>query len=107
MSLSTSASQNAAHLIRRNSSTTGTIPLDGSRGPHDLLVLQDARRPRPVHIRAALRVAPARGGAVRGAGLVYHPDGSVEAVRHTLAELSMRDGELARAVIFPPTEAES
>jgi peptidase E len=48
----------------------------------------------------------ARGiGIPRGAGLVYHPDGSVEAVRHTLAELSVRDDELARAVIFPPVQA--
>jgi hypothetical protein len=49
----------------------------------------------------------ARGiGVPRGAGVIYHPDGSVEAVRHTVAELHMRDGELARAVIFPPAQAE-
>jgi cyanophycinase-like exopeptidase len=49
----------------------------------------------------------ARGiGIPRGAGLVYHADGTLEAVRHTLAELTVRDGALASAVIFPPAEAE-
>jgi cyanophycinase-like exopeptidase len=50
----------------------------------------------------------ARGiGIPMGAGLVYHPDGSVEAIRHTLAELTLRDGDVARAVIFPPGESPS
>lgn len=49
----------------------------------------------------------ARGiGIPRAAGLVYHADGTLEAVRHTVAEFTVRDGELASAVIFPPAEAE-
>jgi hypothetical protein len=59
---------------------------------------------------ALAAVVRARGDGARGigipmgAGLVYHPDGSVEAIRHTLAELTLRDGDMARAVIFPPGE---
>jgi cyanophycinase-like exopeptidase len=49
----------------------------------------------------------ARGiGIPRAAGLVYHADGTLEAVRHTVAEFTVRDGEMASAVIFPPAEAE-
>lgn len=61
------------------------------------------------HLAAVVRARGegARGiGIPAGSGLIYHPDGSVEAVRHTLAELHVRDGELARAVIFPPAQAE-
>jgi cyanophycinase-like exopeptidase len=49
----------------------------------------------------------ARGiGIPRAAGLVYHADGTLEAVRHTVAEFTVRDGEMSSAVIFPPAEAE-
>lgn len=49
----------------------------------------------------------ARGiGIPRGGGLVYHADGTLEAVRHPLTELSMRGEGLVSAVIFPPAEAE-
>lgn len=49
----------------------------------------------------------ARGiGIPAGGGLLYHADGTLEGVRHTLAEFTLRDGELASAVIFPPAEGE-
>jgi cyanophycinase-like exopeptidase len=49
----------------------------------------------------------ARGmGIPRGGGLVYHPDGSVEAVRHPVEEMSMSGGALTQAMILPPTRAE-
>ncbi|HEV3052862.1 MAG TPA: Type 1 glutamine amidotransferase-like domain-containing protein [Longimicrobium sp.] len=49
----------------------------------------------------------ARGmGIPRGAGLVYHPDGSVEAVRHPVEEVSVSGGTLVQAMILPPTGAE-
>lgn len=49
----------------------------------------------------------ARGmGIARGAGLVYHPDGAVEAVRYPACELRMEGGELVRALIMPPMRAE-
>jgi hypothetical protein len=49
----------------------------------------------------------ARGlGIPAGGGLVYHADGTLEAVRHTLAEFTLREGELANAVIFPPAGGE-
>lgn len=60
-------------------------------------------------LRAVVR---ARGEGARGigiparGGLVYQADGTLEAVRHTLAEFTHRDGELASAVIFPPEERE-
>jgi cyanophycinase-like exopeptidase len=60
-------------------------------------------------LRAVVRARGegARGiGIPRGAGMVYHADGTLEAVRHTLAEFTVRDGELASAVIFPPEGAE-
>lgn len=62
---------------------------------------------------AALRsVVRARGegargmGIPRGAGLLCHPDRTVEAVRHPVAEVSMAGGELVHAMILPPTRAE-
>lgn len=63
---------------------------------------------------AALRaVVRARGqgargmGIPRGAGLVCHPDGSVEAVRRPVVEVSVTGGgELVQAVIPPPARAE-
>jgi cyanophycinase-like exopeptidase len=62
---------------------------------------------------AALRaVVRARGegargmGISRGGGLVYHPDGSVEAVRHPVEEVSISGGALTQAMILPPTRAE-
>jgi cyanophycinase-like exopeptidase len=49
----------------------------------------------------------ARGiGIPLGAGLVHHPDGSVEAVRHPLHEVTIHDGELVRTLILPPSRAE-
>jgi hypothetical protein len=60
-------------------------------------------------LRAVVRARGdgARGiGIPRGGGLVYHADGTLEAVRHPVTELSMRGEELVSAVIFPPAEAE-
>lgn len=60
-------------------------------------------------LRAVVRARGegARGiGIPRGAGLVYHPDGTVEAVRRALYELSVVEGELAGAMILPPAQAE-
>lgn len=60
-------------------------------------------------LRAVVRARGegARGmGIPRGGGLVYHADGTLEAVRHPLAEVSMRDDGLASAVIFPPAAEE-
>lgn len=49
----------------------------------------------------------ARGmGIPRGGGLVYHADGTLEAVRHPLTEFTLREDELVSAVIFPPAGAE-
>ena len=49
--------------------------------------------------RCAPSSAPAAEGArgigiPSGGGLLYHADGTLEAVRHTLAEVTLRDGEL-------------
>ncbi len=60
-------------------------------------------------LRAVVRARGdgARGlGIPSGGGLVYHADGTVEAVRHPLTELCMRGEELVSAVIFPPAQAE-
>lgn len=47
----------------------------------------------------------ARGmGIARGGGLVYHPDHTVEAVRHAVCDVSVVDGALVRAVVLPPEE---
>lgn len=60
-------------------------------------------------LRAVVRARGegARGmGIPRGGGLVYHADGTLEAVRHPLTELTLRADELVSAVIFPPDERE-
>lgn len=58
---------------------------------------------------AALRtVVSARGDGARGigipraSGLIYHPDNTVEAVRHPAMELSVSGGEIVSALILPP-----
>lgn len=49
----------------------------------------------------------ARGiGIPRGGGCLYHADGTLEAVRHPLMELSLRGEALVSAVILPPAQAE-
>ncbi len=45
-------------------------------------------------------------GIPRGAGVVYHPDRTIEAVRHALHEVTVVDGKPVTAMILPPTEAE-
>ena len=40
-------------------------------------------------------------GIPSGGGLVYHPDHSVEAVRHPCHEVAVRDGKTVRSLIFP------
>ena len=60
-------------------------------------------------LRAVIRARGegARGmGIPRGGGLVYHADGTLEAVRHPLTELVMQADGLVSAVIFPPEDAE-
>lgn len=60
-------------------------------------------------LRAVVRARGegARGmGIPRGGGLVYHADGTLEAVRHPLTELSMRGDGVVSAVILPPAQAE-
>ncbi|HEX6911439.1 MAG TPA: Type 1 glutamine amidotransferase-like domain-containing protein [Longimicrobium sp.] len=60
-------------------------------------------------LRAVVRARGdgARGiGIPRGGGLVYHADGTLEAVRHPLTELAVRGEELVSAVIFPPAQTE-
>ncbi len=45
----------------------------------------------------------ARGvGIPSGGGLIVHPDGTLEPVRRQVEEFSFRDGNLRRAVLFPP-----
>lgn len=59
-------------------------------------------------LRAVVRARGegARGfGIPRGGGLVYHPDGSMEAVRRPLCELTVAGGELMTATILPPAAA--
>src|SRR5262249_10314598 len=42
---------------------------------------------------------PVRGvGIPTGGGLVYYPDQSIEAIRHTLYEFSMRDGVMTQSL---------
>jgi cyanophycinase len=40
-------------------------------------------------------------GIPSGGGLVYHPDHSLEAVRHPCHEVAVRDGATVRSLIFP------
>ncbi|HEX7239383.1 MAG TPA: Type 1 glutamine amidotransferase-like domain-containing protein [Longimicrobiaceae bacterium] len=40
-------------------------------------------------------------GIPTGGGVVYHPDHSLEAVRHPCHELRLRDGQVVRSLIFP------
>ncbi len=40
-------------------------------------------------------------GIPTGGGVAYHPDHSLEAIRHPCHEVSVRDGKTARGLIFP------
>ncbi|MET0396212.1 MAG: Type 1 glutamine amidotransferase-like domain-containing protein [Longimicrobiaceae bacterium] len=40
-------------------------------------------------------------GVPTGGGVIYHPDHSLEAVRHPCHEVSVRDGRTVRSLIFP------
>jgi peptidase E len=40
-------------------------------------------------------------GIPAGGGVVYHPDHSLEAVRHPCHEVAVRDGKTVRSLIFP------
>lgn len=40
-------------------------------------------------------------GIPGGGGVIYHPDHSVEAVRHPCHEISLRDGEVVHSLILP------
>ncbi len=60
-----------------------------------------------LHAVVRARGEGARGmGISRGGGLVYHPDGSVEAVRHPVVEVSVSGDALVESLILPPTGAE-
>jgi hypothetical protein len=61
---------------------------------------------------AALRaVVRAQGGGARGIGIptgggaVLHPDGTLEPLRHALAELVMGEEEIVAAALYPPGPA--
>lgn len=41
-------------------------------------------------------------GIPAGGGVVYHPDHTLEAVRHPCHEFELRDGEIVRSLILPP-----
>lgn len=44
-------------------------------------------------------------GIPTGGGVVYHPDHSVEAVRHPFHEVAVRDGRTVRSLVFPGESA--
>lgn len=46
-------------------------------------------------------------GIPSGGGMIYHPDHSVEAVRHPLHEVSLREGRVVRSLLFPTSEKPS
>ena len=43
-------------------------------------------------------------GIPSGAGLVYHPDGTIEALRNALTEFTMRDGVLRESLLIPGSD---
>jgi cyanophycinase len=43
-------------------------------------------------------------GIPTGGGLVFYPDQSIEAIRHSLCELSMRNGVINHSLLTPKTE---
>lgn len=45
-------------------------------------------------------------GIPTGGGALYHPDYSLEPVRHPLTEIELREGELRTSLVLPGTEAE-
>lgn len=42
-------------------------------------------------------------GIPRGGGLAYHPDGTVEPIRHSLVEVRAADGRVTTAMVLPPS----
>ena len=40
-------------------------------------------------------------GIPAGGGMVYYPDQSIEAIRYSLTEFSMRDGEISHSLLTP------
>lgn len=42
-------------------------------------------------------------GIPRGGGLAYHPDGTVEPIRHPLVEVRAADGRVTTAMVLPPS----
>jgi len=40
-------------------------------------------------------------GIPSGGGMVYYPDQSIEAIRHPLYEVSLRDGDISQSILMP------
>ncbi len=58
-------------------------------------------------LRAAIELldSPAKGiGIPTGAGLIYYPDQSIEAIRYPLNEFSMREGKISSSLLLPMQE---
>jgi hypothetical protein len=43
-------------------------------------------------------------GITSGGGLVYYPDGTIEALRQALHEFTVRDGEISESLLIPGTD---
>jgi len=46
-------------------------------------------------------------GIPSGAGFIYHPDHTVEPLRHALTEISLKEGNLSTGLLFPGSEKEA
>lgn len=95
-------------------------PAEGPAGTEDLIdtfkfvpyiIDAHAERDEWEHLRRAVRLMgeSVQGiGIPTGGGVIYHPDHSLEAVRHPCHELALRDGQTVRSLIFPaPRDAET
>ena len=45
-------------------------------------------------------------GIPAGGGMIYHPDHSVEPIRHHLYEFSVEDGQVTSSMLIPNPEAD-
>jgi hypothetical protein len=76
-------------------STFGLVPF--AVGAHD-----EARDWEELRRAVAARGGEVRGiGVPRGGGVIYHPDHTLEAVRHPAVELETRDGEVVISLLMP------
>ncbi|HEX2190461.1 MAG TPA: Type 1 glutamine amidotransferase-like domain-containing protein [Longimicrobiaceae bacterium] len=88
-------------------------PEEGPGGTEDLVdtfkivpyvIDAHAERDEWGHLKRAVRLLgeSVQGiGIPAGGGVVYHPDHSLEAVRHPCHEVAVRDGRTVRSLIFP------